>query len=131
MTFDALTVAIILSALLAGCAETTLEDSGTRLADVVVRGAKRLRKSDAAELVVRYEPMHGSHQHYVVDIYHSAPGNEPYSNQIRVRCETGGYTGWHTRYVHVPRDLHVAKFNQPTEVTLRKAGERIDVVGVR
>jgi hypothetical protein len=116
---------------LAGCAETTFEDSGTKLARVIVRGAKRLRASDANEIVVRYEPMHGINQEYDVDIYHTGPQKPgTKGNCVEVRCETGGYTGWHQRYVYVPRDLHVAKSNQDTAIILRKVGDRIDVVAV-
>jgi hypothetical protein len=117
--------------LLTGCAETTFEDSGTKLAGVIVRGAKCLRATDAAEIVVRYEPIHGSHQEYDVNIYHTGP-QKPGTpgNVVEVRCETGGYTSWHQRYVFVPRDLHVAKSNQDTAITLRKVGDRIDVVAL-
>jgi len=117
--------------LLTGCVETTFEDSGTKLARVIVRGAKRLRASSATELVVRYEPMHGIDQEYEVNIFHTGP-QKPGTpgNVVEVRCETGGYTSWHQRYVFVPRDLHVSKFRHDTTVTLRKVGDRIDVVAV-
>ena len=70
-------VGVTVSALLAGCAETTFEDSGTLLASAVVKGAKRLRASNASELVVRYEPMHGANQRYDVDISTPPWGNNP------------------------------------------------------
>ena len=121
----------MVAALLFGCVETTFVDSGTKLAGVIVRGAKRLRASDATEIVVRYEPMHGPNQEYDVDIYHSGPSKPGISvGVLSVRCETGGATTYHERYVHVPHDLHVAKSNEVTTITLRKSGNQIEVVAL-
>ena len=79
--------------LLTGCAKTTFEDSGTKLARVIVRGAKLLRASDATETVVHYEPLRGIHQEYDADIYHTGPQKPgTKGNVVEVRCETGGYT---------------------------------------
>ena len=90
-----------------------------------------VRASDATELVVRYEPMHGMHQDYEVGIYRTGKRLGTPGDVVSVRCATGGYTSWHQRYVDVPRVLEVSKSGQDTAITLRKNGDRIAVVGLR
>ena len=126
--------------LLAGCAMTWLEDNGTHLAYAIERGAKELKASDQEELVVSYEPLGDAHEPYVVEIEHSkrevtvngwGNTNGPGGSYITVSGAHQGGTNYHERFVFVPRNLRVAKRGTPTEVVLRKAGPRIDVVELR
>jgi hypothetical protein len=124
--------------LLCGC--EALEDNGTHLAYALEKGAKQLRSSNLSELVVKYEPLGGAHEAYEISMVHSpaparldaygnlASGGGGYLTVTGRRC---GGTGYHERFVFTPADLYIAKTNAPTEVVLRKVGDRIDVVALR
>ncbi len=122
----------------AGC--SVFEDNGTHLAYALEKGAKELRGSDRTELVVHYEPLEGLTDDYEVNIVHA---NSPtrLDSLGNVTGGGGGYltvtgsrhggTSYHERFVFTPVDLRIRKHAAPTELILRKVGDRIDVVGIR
>lgn len=122
-----------LVALLSGC--TAFEDNGTHLAYALEKGAKKLRASSATELVVRYETLDGLNQSYYVELTPSLgePGQEPgrWRSYIVVSGKTSGGTSYHNRFVFVPQRLYLKKEGGPTELVLRKDGDRISVIEVR
>ena len=131
---------IATAALASGCATLGLVDNGTHLAFALERGAAELRASGRQELVVRYVPLEGEAEPYEVTLKHSRKevvvdrfGNTagPGGAYIVVTGRHRGGTSDHERFVFTPHDLHVAKQRGATEVVLRKAGNRIDVVELR
>ena len=133
--------ALLASAVLAGgCATLGFVDNGTHLAHALERGAAELRASNQEQLVVRYEPLGGLGESYEVTMRHSraevrvdAFGNTagPGGSYLTVTGRHRGGTNYHERFVFTPKDLHVAKSTAATEIVLRKAGARIDVVELR
>jgi hypothetical protein len=124
--------------ILSGC--TILEDNGTHLAFALEHGARELRASTLSEYIVRYEPLEGINETYEITLQHSrevvrvdAFGNtlNHGGGYLTVTGRHNGGTNYHERYVFTPRDLHIVKTNAPTEVVLRKVGDRIDVVELR
>ena len=125
-------------ALVAGC--TVFEDNGTHLAHDLERGAKQLRESRDTGLVVRYVPLGGADQAYSIEMAPSrrvvkvdALGNidAPGGGYLVVSGKHAGGTSYHERFVFTPERLRIEKDRGATEVVLRKAGERIDVVELR
>jgi hypothetical protein len=111
-------------ALLAFCGCSLLEDNGTHLAYALEKGAKRLKnRPDGSELVVRYEPLTGINQSYGVSFRASF-------GSLSVGGKNGGSTTYHQRFLHVPREFSVNKSNAATFLTLRKKGDRIELVEV-
>ena len=128
----------VLASAVGGC--TLLEDNGTHLAYAIERGAKDLRASPQQELVVKYEPLGRAHEPYAVEIVHSkrevsvnALGNidGPGGSYLVVTGKQRGGTNYHERFVFVPQDLRIEKPGTPTDVVLRKAGPRVDLVELR
>ena len=121
----------------AGC--TLLEDNGTHLAYALEKGAEALRASQAVERVVKYDTLNGPSQSYYVEVTPSivepkegaAPISERWSSYLVVSEKTSGGTSYHNRFVFVPKRLYLEKSSGPTEVVLRKNGDRIDIVELR
>ncbi len=111
----------LVCACLCGC--DWLEDNGMHMGYCLKDGAKKLARSTNTELVIRYEPLDGIHQIYDVEF-------NP-DSVLLIGGKREGTTTFHLRYVHVGRRFALMKTNEPTFVTLRKAGDRIDVVDVR
>jgi hypothetical protein len=126
-------VALVM-ALGAGCGRL-LEDNGTHLAYALEKGAGELRASGATEYVVRYETLDGPGQGYYVELTPSLPegsgGSAKWSSYLVVSGKTSGGTSYHNRFVYVPKRLYVEKSGGPTELVLRRDGDRISVVAVR
>jgi hypothetical protein len=120
-------------ALLAFCGCSLLEDNGTHLAYALEKGAKQLKsKPDGSELVVRYEPLTGINQSYGVSFRASPSEDPPYgAASLSVGGSNGGSTTYHQRFLYVPKEFNVDKMNAATFLTLRKNGNRIELVGVR
>ena len=119
-------------ALLAFCGCSLLEDNGTHLAYALEKGAKRLKnKPDGSELVVRYEPLTGINQSYGVSFRASPETEAPYgAASLSVGGKNGGSTTYHQRFVYVTKEFVVNKSNAATFLTLRKNGNRIELVDV-
>jgi hypothetical protein len=98
-------------------------DNGEHMGYVLREGAEKLKRSNNTELVVEYQPMTGIQQEYYVKFNACS--------FVTVGGERGGSTTYHRRWVFVSDDLTVYKTNEATFITLRKNGERIDVVEVR
>lgn len=125
---------VLATALLAGCG--AFEDNGTHLAYALEKGAAELRASAATELVVHYETLDDRAQGYYVEITPSLqpewPANTPWSSYLVVSGKTSGGTSYHNRFVFVPQRLYLRQDRGgPTEIVLRKSGDRIDVVALR
>jgi hypothetical protein len=114
-----------------GC-RNVFEDNGTHLAYVLEKGTQQLRASTASELVVHYETLDKLDEPYYVEITPSIPaGQTPtvWSSYLVVSGKTSGGTSYHNRFVFVPQRLYVKKDQGgPTELLLRKDGDRISVV---
>jgi hypothetical protein len=106
---------------LCGC--DWLEDNGVHMGYCLKAGARELAHSTNTELVVRYEPLDGIDQVYDVEF-------NP-DSVLLIGGKREGTTTYHLNYVHVGRRFALMKTNEATFVTLRKAGDRIDVVDVR
>lgn len=123
-----------LLALVAGC--SFLEDNGTHLAYALEKGAKKLRSSPAAELVVRYETLDGPAEPYYVEITPSFGDavqiDARWSSYLVVSGKTSGGTGYHNRFLFVPERLFIRKDRGGvTEVVLQKSGDQIRAVALR
>ena len=116
-----ITVTVI--GLLALCGCDWLEDNGTHMAECLKAGAKKLSRSNDAELVVLYEPLDGTNQIYDVEFN---PGSV-----LLIGGRREGTTTYHLNFVHVGQRFALMKTNEATFVTLRKVDGRIDVVDVR
>jgi len=124
----------LLLALLSGC--TAFEDNGTHLASALEKGAKELRASNDAEIVVHYETLDSPGQSYYVEI---TPSLDPswarqdvWGSYLVVSGKTSGGTSYHNRFVYVPQRLYIKKDSGgATELVLRKDGDRISVVALR
>lgn len=119
-------------ALLAFCGCSILEDNGTHLAYALEKGAKGLKsKPDGAEVVIRYEPLTGINQSYGVSFRASPETEAPYgAASLSVGGKNGGSTTYHQRFVYVTKEFFVNKSNAATFLTLRKNGNRIELVDV-
>lgn len=112
------------------------EDNGVHLAYELEKASKRLRASGAAELVVHYETLDDPGQGYYVEITPSIEEwwqrKDVWGSYIVVSGKTSGGTSYHNRFVYVPRRLYVRKEHGGiTDLTLRRDGDRISVVGIR
>lgn len=115
--------------LIASCA--IFEDNGTHLAFALEHGARELSASGNDELMLEYVPTTGINQSYEIRLSPSRSTEVPYGGYIVVTGKNGGGTSHHTRFVYVPKPLQVSKTNASARFTLRKNGERIDVVDLR
>lgn len=129
----------IILALLSSCA-TLLEDNATHFAFVMCDAAASLRSSTELESVVKYEPLGTLHEDYTIELKHSKRevrvsffGNidAPGGGYLVVTGKHQGGTNYYERCVFVPRDLNIRKAGTPTEIVLRKSGDRIDLVELR
>lgn len=120
--------------MLAGCGRL-LEDNGTHLANALEKAAGELRASNATESVVHYETLDGPAQGYYVEITPSVPdpkASTVWSSYLVVSGKTSGGTSYHNGFVFVPQRLYIRKDQGgPTEIVLRKDGDRISVVAVK
>lgn len=126
--------------LLGGCASLGLVDNATHFAHVVEDAVASLRASPAQEAIVQYQPLGNLHEDYVIEITQSKRevkadsfGNiaGPGGGYLVVTGRHRGGTNYHERFVFVPRDISISKKGMPTEIVLRKSGERIDLVELR
>ena len=113
-----------------------LEDNGTHLAYALEKGVSDLRGSTAKELAVKYETLDAPSQSYYVEITTSLEATRPaqttWGSYLVVSGKTSGGTSYHNRFVFVPERLYVEKpQGGPTELVLRKQGDRISVVEIR
>jgi len=107
------------------------EDNGVHLAAVLEDGAVKLRASDASEIVVQYETLDGGSDPYYVEIVPSSgPGQR--GSYLVVSGRSRGGTSAHNSAVFVPQRLYIEKSQGgPTDIVLRKNGDRVDVVELR
>jgi hypothetical protein len=129
-----LTLAISIALLgLCGCS-----DNGVELGIALTKGAETLKnKADGSELVIRYEPLLGIHQEYYVKIPPSRFTESPYrGDELAVGGKRCGSTRYYTQVIYVAPGANryytfsVTKTNEPTFLTLRKNGNRIELVEV-
>jgi hypothetical protein len=106
---------------LCGCG--WLEDDGVHLAYCLKDGAKALQRSADTELTVAFQPLDGTNQNYTVQFCRNS--------LVVVWSKHGGSSTYQLNYVALPQDFYLHKTNEATFVTLRKNGDRIDVVAVR
>ena len=114
-------LAALLCAGLCGCG--WLEDDGVHLAYCLKDGAKALQRSADTELTVAFQPLDGTNQIYTVQFCRNS--------LVVVWSKHGGSSTYQLNYVALPQDFFLHKTNEATFVTLRKNGDRIDVVAVR
>jgi hypothetical protein len=116
---------------LSGCGKI-FEDNGTHLAYALEKATQQLRASSASELVVRYETLDKLDDPYYVEITPSIPAGQAFTvwgSYLVVSGKTSGGTSYHNRFVFVPQRLYLKKDQGgPTELLLRKDGDRISVV---
>ena len=126
--------------ILCGCVALGLEDNATNLAFAMERGARELRASAQSDYIIHYEPLGKLGEAYEVKLQHSREvvRTDAFGNTLNrgggylvVTGRYGGGTNYHERFVFTPRDLHITKTNAPTDIVLRKAGDRVDVVELR
>jgi hypothetical protein len=118
---------------LCGCS-----DNGVHLGFALTKGAETLeKKPDGSELVIRYEPLSGIHQVYYVNIPPSKSTVAPYrGDYLAVGGKRCGSTGYYTQIVYVGPSSNsyytfsVTKTNAPTFLTLRKTGNRVELIDV-
>jgi len=120
--------------LLCGCGNL-FEDNGTHLASALQSGAAKLRASADYQLFVKYETLDGGHDPYYIEITPSFSADQPSSipnSYIVVSGKTLGGTSYHNRFVLVPQRLYVEKSaGGPTEILLRRDGDKVSVVELR
>ena len=127
-----LTISIVLLGL-CGCS-----DNGVHLGMALTKGAETLeKKPDGSELVIRYEPLSGIHQVYYVNIPPSRSTVPPYrGDELAVGGKRCGSTRYYTQIVYVGPGANniyafsVTKTNAATFLTLRKNGNRIELIDV-
>jgi len=110
-------------ACLALCGCDWLSDDGVHLAECLKAGAKALQRSADTELTVAFEPLDGTNQVYTVQFCRNSA--------VVVWSKHGGSSTYQLNYVALPKDFYLHKTNEATLVTLRKNGDRVDVVDVR
>ena len=114
---------IIAAICLALCGCDWLSDDGVHLAESLKDGANALQRSADTELTVAFEPLDGTNQIYTVQFCKNSA--------VVVWSKHGGSSTYQLNYVALPQDFYLHKTNEATFVTLRKNGDRIDVVKVR
>lgn len=112
-----------------GC--SVLEDNGTHLADALERRAQHLASSNRNEEVVEYEPLTGINQSYYIEMTPSDTTQAPYGGYLVVSGKNSGGTSYHGRFVYTPKRLYITKTNAGARLTLRKNGDRIEVVDLQ
>ena len=134
----ALVAVLILNAAASVSAGIFSLDEGERLSEQIGHAAQQLRKSSASEMTITYMPKKGTDQHYNVGLakvrYQPHPPYEPPYPGLTVTVEKGhsGFCTYHVKYVGVPRNLGINKFQASTEILLRKVGDdEIDVISLR
>jgi len=105
-------------------------DNGTHLAFALERAAQDLRTSGEHESVFRYEPLTGIDQSYEIRLSPSRSTTPPYGGYVIVTGKNGGGTGFQDRSIYIARRFEISKSGAAAQITLRKNGERIEVVGV-
>ena len=120
--------------LLCGCG-SLFEDNGTHLASALESGATKLRASTDPQLFVEYATLDGGHDPYYIEITPSFSADQPSNipnSYIVVSGKTRGGTSYHNRFVLVPQRLYIEKSTGgPTEILLRREGEKVSVVELR
>jgi hypothetical protein len=120
--------------LLCGCG-SLFEDNGTHLASALESGAAKLRASADSQLFVEYETLDSGHDPYYIEITPSFSADQPSSipnSYIVVSGKTRGGTSYHNRFVLVPQRLYIEKSaGGPTEIQLRRDGDKVSVVELR
>ena len=113
-------------------------DEGERLSEQIGHAAQRLRKSPDTEMTITYTPHQGVDQQYSLSLakvrYQPHPPFEPPYPGLTVTVQKGssGFCNYHVKYVGVPRDLNISKYQAPTEILLRKVGnDEIDVISLK
>jgi len=114
---------LIVTICVALCGCKWLSDDGVHLAESLKAGAKALQRSADTELTVAFEPLDGTNQVYTVQICKNS--------LVVVWSKHGGSSTYQLNYVSLPQDFYLHKTNEATFVTLRKNGDRIDVVNAR
>jgi hypothetical protein len=123
-----------------GCAWMT--DAATRLAEDIVQSAGTLRRGSVIERTLVHHPKvwpYGCRAGYTITLQESL--HHPSSGgSLLIGCQgdatfaAHGYsysTSYHLTAVRVPHELSVAKqAGESVEVTLRKRGEAIELVGL-
>ena len=123
--------------MLLGYCGCSMEDNGTHLGIAMTKGAETLENkvdgSELVELIIRYEPLTGINQAYYVYIPPSTSTLRPYKGEfeLSVGGKEGGSTTCYQPFVYVPKAFSVTKTNAATFLTLRKNGNRIELVNVR
>lgn len=120
MRISSFIIAVICLAL---CGCEWLSDDGVHLAESLKDGANALQRSADTELTVAFEPLDGTNQIYTVQFCKNSA--------VVVWSKHGGSSTYQLNYVALPQDFYLHKTNEATFVTLRKNGDRIDVVKVR
>ena len=120
--------------LLSGCG-SLFQDNGTHLAYVLESGAAKLRASGDAELVVKYETLDGGHDPYYIEMtpsFVTGRASTVPSSYLVVSGKTRGGTSYHNRFILVPQRLYIEKAaGGPTEILLKREGDRVSVVELR
>ena len=114
-------LAALVCASLCGC--KWLSDDGVHLAECLKAGARTLQRSADKELTVAFEPLDGTNQIYTVQFCKDS--------LVVVWSKHGGSSTYQLNYVALPQDFLLHKTNEATFVTLRKNGDRVEVVDVR
>jgi hypothetical protein len=114
---------IIAAICVALCGCDWLSDDGVHLAETLKTGAKALQRSADTELTVAFEPLDGTNQTYTMQFCKNSA--------VVVWSKHGGSSTYQLNYVALPQDFYLHKTNEATLITLRKGGDRIDVVNVR
>jgi hypothetical protein len=105
----------------AGC--NWLSDDGVHLAYCLKDGARALQRSADPELTVAFTPLDGTNQIYTVQFCKDS--------LVVVWSQHGGSSTYQLNYVALPQNFLLHKTNAAMFITLRKNGDRIDVVNVR
>lgn len=100
-----------------------MEDKGVQTGYCLKNGARELARSTHTELVVRYEPLDDIHEVYGVEF-------NP-DSVLLIGGKREGTTTFHPNYVLIGQRFALMKTNEAIFVTLRKVGDRIDVMDVR
>ena len=137
----AIAASALLGLIVSGCSLMT--DAATRLGQDVVENATALKSDSAAERTFEHEPRswpEGCEEGYTVtfqeSLHHPASGGS-----LLIGCKGTanfrrlGYsysTTYHLNAVRVPRELSADKaVHASLQITLRKEGALIDVVGIK
>jgi hypothetical protein len=87
------------------------------------QGVHELAQPTSPELVIRFEPLDGTNQIYAVELVPDG--------LVLVAGKHAGISTYDLNYVQVDKRFDLMKTNAATFLTLRKAGDGIDVVDVR